>query len=288
MRNLFYTILSWFSVPFFFFYRNRLRVIAYHTVNDKVSFENQLRYIFENFNVISSQDLKQFLQKMKPLPKNSVLITFDDGDVSVLENAIPLLEKYNLPAILFVITDLIDSTKPFWWYEIEQLVDKKIAYSKVWEVKKIPNAERVVYLEELRTANPNNVNQNQLTTRELKLMHSKNVTIANHSHTHPMFDKSTRKELQSEMALSNSFLKENKFDHELFAYPNGNFDIQSEEILKESTIKYAFLFDHRLNKKAINPLRISRIRVNSDANLDEFKTKILGLHPILYHFNFIH
>jgi hypothetical protein len=34
---------------------------------------------------------------------------------------------------------------------------------------------------------------------------------------------------------------------------------------------------------AANPLRLSRLRVNSDTSLDRFDTVITGLHPALHH-----
>jgi peptidoglycan/xylan/chitin deacetylase (PgdA/CDA1 family) len=266
-------------------YKNRLRVLAYHTVNNPANFEKQLKYISAHFNVITPSQLKEHLDNHKILPKNAVLITFDDGDTSVLENGLPLLEKYKIPAILFIITELVGTSKPFWWYEIEQLLDKSIANSKVWEVKKIPNAERVAFLQEIRKANQKKITQRQLTLEELKLLHSKNITIANHSHTHPMFDKSTSEELDLEMKMTENFLVENGFEHELFAYPNGNYDLESEKILRKHSVKFAFLFDHLVNEKKINPLRISRIRVNTEDDLNEFKTKVAGQHSLIMNVN---
>jgi peptidoglycan/xylan/chitin deacetylase (PgdA/CDA1 family) len=285
MRNKFYIVLSWFTLPFLWFYRNRLRVLAYHTVNNPTNFEKQLNYISTHFTVITPIELKEHLYHNKKLLKNAVLITFDDGDSTVLENGLPLLEKYNFPATLFVITELVGTSKPFWWYEMEQLLDKSSANSKVWEVKKIPNAERVAYLDEIRNKNQRKITQRQLTLEELKLMQSKNITIANHSHTHPMFDKSTSEELDFEMQMTSNYLLENGFEHELFAYPNGNYDLESEKILKKHGIKFAFLFDHFINAKNINPLRISRIRVNTEDNLNEFKTKVTGQHSLIMNFN---
>ncbi len=281
MRNIFYRILSWFTIPFIGFSKKKLRVLAYHTVNDEVSFEKQLIYISKNFNVISSDDLKQHLLQNKALPEKALLITFDDGDISVLEKGLPVLKKYNLPAVLFVITELINTSKPFWWYEMEQLLDKKTADSKVWEVKKMTNTERLAYMDEIRSLSESQIKQRQLTTKELKLLHSSNITVANHSHTHPMFDKSTVEELESEMNMAHDYLKENGFAYEMFAYPNGNYDLTAEKVLSEKGIEYAFLFDHLINDRKINPLRISRIRVNAEDNLYEFKAKVSGLHSLI-------
>jgi hypothetical protein len=66
-----------------------------------------------------------------------------------------------------------------------------------------------------------------------------------------------------------------------FAFPNGNYDRRQEFLLEEAEISLAFLFDHKLNKKRIHPLRVSRIRVNTYDPMPEFKVRLSGLHSFL-------
>ena len=47
------------------------------------------------------------------LPERAVLITFDDGYRSVLEVALPWLERFGYPAVLFVPTDFVGGTNLF-------------------------------------------------------------------------------------------------------------------------------------------------------------------------------
>jgi hypothetical protein len=45
----------------------------------------------------------------------------------------------------------------------------------------------------------------------------------------------------------------------------------------------AFLFDHRLAPLPLRePLRISRLRVNSDTSTDRFRIILSGLHPTVH------
>ncbi len=141
----------------------------------------------------------------------------------------------------------------------------------------MPNSERVAYLNKLDP-----IFSRQLTTDDIFKMQSEKMFIGNHTHTHPMVDKCSSKELNDDLKLSKaSFEKWRLPGAEIFAYPNGNWDKISEEILKNNGVKMAFLFDHKLNKKDINPMRISRIRVNSDTELNEFKVKVSGFHSKL-------
>ncbi len=282
MKSVLYKFLDIFSILFL---REpvKLRVLAYHDIIDTDKFEDHVKFLVKSkYNIIGVNDLHEYLFDGKMLPKNSVLITFDDGDVSVLDLGLPILQKYDLPSVMFVITGLIDSDNTFWcrWVELAlQNQGKSYAESRlvVNSLKKMPNSERVAYLKKL-----NPIASRQLTTDDILMMQSEEMFIGNHTHTHPMVDKCSNEELNDDLKLSKaSFEKWQLPGGEIFAYPNGNWDKISEEILKNNGVKMAFLFDHKLNKKDINPMRISRIRVNSNTELNEFKVKVSGWHSKL-------
>lgn len=284
MKNLFYNILAVLGSIRFLSKDSNLKVLAYHEVLQPSLFEAQLKYLKSNYTVIGYQQLQDFLFNGITLPKNPLLITFDDGDFSFYENGYPLLKKYDLPAIQFVITDLIDTDSPFWWKEIEHYLGKEKGNEKVWSLKNEPNTVRVDFLNQMReniTSEP--LKQRQLNGEELLELHHNKIVISNHSHTHPMFNQCDKATLQKEMEQSITVLKNNNLDTLAFAYPNGNYSDVAEEVLRQNGVKMAFLFDHKVNKSEINPLRISRIRVNAHADLAEFKAKVSGLHSFLYH-----
>lgn len=70
------------------------------------AFEKQMHFLkVNNYNVISLEELGRLLKEKKDIPKNTVVITFDDGHLDNYENAYPILKKYGLPATMFVIVD---------------------------------------------------------------------------------------------------------------------------------------------------------------------------------------
>ncbi|WP_037321003.1 polysaccharide deacetylase family protein [Salegentibacter sp. Hel_I_6] len=256
-----------------------LHVLAYHTVRDSTNFEIHLSYLKKNYSVISVDQLLEWYKSNIKLPKKPMLITFDDGDLSVYQNALPLLKKYSLPAILFIVTNLINTEKPFWWDEIEYYLGKEEGNKKVWEVKTWPNSKREAFLEELRNNSSKPLlKYKQLTTAQLKEMQGADIMIANHSHTHPMFDQCTQEELESEIKSSIEILKDLGFTPDVFAYPNGNYSPDAENVLKKYGADKAYLFDHKINKKEINHLRISRLVVNDTTPLWKFKLILSGWH----------
>jgi peptidoglycan/xylan/chitin deacetylase (PgdA/CDA1 family) len=92
-------------------------VISYHrfskdktdltTVTEK-AFEEQMRFLKEHgYRIITMDELFDFLDFKKQIPKKSVVITIDDGWRSAYDIAFPILKKYGYPATLFVYTDFI-------------------------------------------------------------------------------------------------------------------------------------------------------------------------------------
>ena len=283
MRNLFYYFLSVFSDIFRRFYKTRLRVLAYHDVPKAELFAKQLKHLEKKYSIIGIPELLEYFNSEdKKLPDFPLLITFDDGDRSVLDYALPELTKHNIPACIFIITELINKNKTFWNKVVfSNEIKKGNSYArsrkKVNDLKLVSNMERLQLIKEYAP-----VYQNQLRTEELRFFENKNLFVGNHSHTHPMFNKCTEDEIMAELNNSKDFFKNsNVGNFQVFAYPNGNWDNASEDLLKTNDIKLAFLFDHKINAKQINPLRISRIRTNADMSVNELKVKVSGLHSVI-------
>lgn len=283
LRNLFYRLLKGSSFIFKNHYKERLKVLAYHDVTDSMTFQSHLKFLKKNYNIIDLEILEQSIFNNKALPDNPLLITFDDGDYSVLEKGLPILKVEGVPSVLFIISGLINTDEDFWWSRVEKSLIKENRtreeiQDKIKTLKVISNQERLNALGKFEFQK-----RKQLSKVDLKILHDNNVTIANHSHTHPMFNNCTKEELESELRYSKGFFKELGFGKaNIFAYPNGNFDEVAENVLIDKNIKLAFLFDHRINNIVLNPLRISRIRVNSDTALDEFISKVSGTHSFLH------
>lgn len=74
-------------------------------------FEEEMKYLKDNnYTSISITEYINFLKdKIKnPIPKKSIIITFDDGYISQYQNAFSILKKYNMTATFFIYADCID------------------------------------------------------------------------------------------------------------------------------------------------------------------------------------
>lgn len=65
---------------------------------------------YAGYNAISMDEYLCYREGKGTLPKNPVIITFDDGYTSNYEYAYPLLKKYDLKAIIFVIASRVGAT----------------------------------------------------------------------------------------------------------------------------------------------------------------------------------
>lgn len=284
MRKLFYYLLSLFSPLVKQFYRKNLRVLVYHEVPDSKIFQSHLNYLKSNYSLIDIPTLEKHLNKGTALPKFPLLITFDDAYYNIFENAIPHLVDRRIPACIFVVTSYVDSDKQFWWIQaVEEYKEKglssKIAQQKKWRLKNMENKERLAVLKKMEEKHTQ-----QISSRMLKELDSENIRFGNHTHTHPMLNQCTEKEVFNEIRSS-----QRKFDtwgisgKGILAYPNGNWNKEVEALIKTNNVEMAFLFDHKINAVNINKYRISRISTNATLPVPELKVKVSGLHSLIFH-----
>ena len=76
------------------------------------NFEQHLIFLKENYELISTQTLKERIIT-KNLTNRSICLTFDDGYFDNFSEALPLLQKYQIPATIFVCTGNIDTENEF-------------------------------------------------------------------------------------------------------------------------------------------------------------------------------
>jgi peptidoglycan/xylan/chitin deacetylase (PgdA/CDA1 family) len=273
----------------------RLTVLAYHGVDHPEAFRRQLDYLVQRTQPVSLDQVAAAMAGRGELPPRSVLLTFDDGHRSVLEAGLPLLRERGLPAVAFVVVGLLDGDEPFWWAEAEQLLARgglADGYhglgpaALVRRLKAVDDGERLAVLAELRrTARSPAPRMPQLRRDELALLEAGGVAVENHTVSHPCLPRCDDAKATAEVQRAHSTLRAVLGrEPRAFAYPNGDWDTRSEAALRDAGYALGFLFDHRVNRPApADPLRLSRVRVNSWTGLDRFATIVSGLHPALHH-----
>ncbi len=90
----------------------RMTVLLYHSVSDSPDFfavspdifDRQMRYVSERYAVVSLSRAFEHAAG-KCVERDSVAVSFDDGYRDFLTEALPILERYQIPTTVFVLGD---------------------------------------------------------------------------------------------------------------------------------------------------------------------------------------
>ena len=282
----------------------RLLVLAYHGVDDVEMFGSQMRELVRHRTPVTLGAVEASLRGGAPIERGSVLVTFDDGHRSVLEEGLPVLSDLAIPAALFVVTGLIGTDQPFWWNEVVDLVGKggridrvgahdpdpvdgpADASALVRHLRSVPNAARLAAIDQLRLSASRPADRcPQLQPDDLVQFEAGGIAIGSHSVSHPCLDRCPEAEIREELVGSREHL-ESMLGHPVvsLAYPNGNVDERVRRCAADAGYELAFRFDHRLQRAPIaDPLMVSRVRVDSNSPMARFRLLVSGAHSAIHH-----
>jgi peptidoglycan/xylan/chitin deacetylase (PgdA/CDA1 family) len=273
----------------------RLAALAYHAVPDPERFAAQLDWLQRHTRPVDEALVVEAVVDGRRLPDRAVLLTFDDGDRTVLEHALPQLEARGIPAVVYVVAGLVGTDTLPWTAEARRLwaaggrvegMDAADGRGLVRSLKQVPDDRRRTALDELRaTAAGPRPSEPQLTIADLRRLEAGGVAVGNHSLTHPCLPRCDDATVEHEVTEAHRLLTD-ALGHEprTFAYPNGDADDRAAAAVVGAGYAAGFVFDHRLSDvPPADPLRISRLRVSSDEGLDRFRIIVSGLHPALHH-----
>ncbi|MFQ5952972.1 MAG: polysaccharide deacetylase family protein [Candidatus Omnitrophota bacterium] len=108
------------ALSFYFFYMQPRRVVPilmYHSISDDKestlsvmpeNFSRQLEFLDRSgYSVISLDELVESINRGKTYLPKTVVVTFDDGYKDNFTNAFPVLKKYDMTAIIFLVTHYV-------------------------------------------------------------------------------------------------------------------------------------------------------------------------------------
>ena len=222
-------------------------------------FEWHLKYLKENYNVV------KFDYDWTQVTNGSVVLTFDDGYYDFYLNAYPLLQKYEIPATVFVSTANIGTKREFWWDRLERILwhsakipdqikvsDDYISCRTDEEIKESLSEIRIRlkedYTHEMRWEFLDELEQKCAGTREMRIedrtmneeelreiSESDFVTVGAHTMTHPALALQKPDICRKEIVGSGKQLEKiinKKVD--MFSYPFGNYDGRTANMVREA------------------------------------------------------
>ena len=272
-------------------------------------FEAHLKYLKDNYQVLTVREFCKLLESGERFPKNSVLLTFDDGYADNYLEALPILEKHQMQALFYIATGTLGTKREYWWDAVERIVllsgaksaqkqfqlndrvfnlhfsseqERKKTYEDLLPVlRKIPSVERDRIIDELAVlfnAQAGRETHRAMTFDELNSMHaSESAVIGVHTHGHPSLGALSAGEQLAEIKTSKTILEEKlgvKLKH--FSYPFGtylDYNDDTIQIVKELGFEFAAANYPDLVNKASNRFSFPRFLVR-DWDTNEFSKQL--------------
>lgn len=236
--------------------KQRLSILTYHRVlpsfdymrpNEPVAseFEWQMELLANHFNPISLSEALS-LMRYGELPKRAVCVTFDDGYADNEEIALPVLNRWKIPASVFVATDFLNGGRM--WndtviealriaegaifdlksgglgaYDISSPEQRRLAASTIIrEIKHWPPEKRANIVSWIISMVGQLPSDLMMSDDQVQNLSSSGIDIGAHTKSHPILSTLDLDQVKDELAGSKAYLEElvgRSVKH--FAYPNG-------------------------------------------------------------------
>lgn len=263
----------------------------YGLVISTETFREHCRMLKENYDIIGIEEAANFIKSGDSAKRPKALITFDDGYLDNYEEAFPILREMNLPATIFLPTEMIGKPEPlahdkaFWL--IKKAVERKTQIEKAFlnagiEEKTIVGinyntnvlelTDKIVYLpaiqrdavikelEETLSTDNYPKEYDLLNWQMVREMNQNKISFGVHSASHTVLTLENESEFESEITESKQLLEE-KLNQEIisFAYPNGKFNDKVRHQVINSGYKIAVSTEYLVNRRGGDAFTLGRV-----------------------------
>ncbi len=221
-----------------------MHILMYHLIQDLPSpmavppdrFAQHMELLATGpYTAVSEDDLHTMVARGLPLPANAVLITFDDGYANTVSTALPVLDRFGLPAAMAVCSGYLAADRP-----------RQVRHP-VQELADLDQVQQWV---------------------------ASGRTVAAHSYTHQRLTTASDLALAWQTAGDREVLAE-LLGHRprTFAYPYGAYDARVQRAVAE-LYPLALATDEHHRADLHHPYALSRIQVDPDWTLDAFRAAL--------------
>ena len=229
----------------------RFVILMYHMVSEPKTaaevkyacppkqFEQHLQMLLnEGFKPVSIDAVENYYTHQTRLPDKAFLISLDDGFEDNYSNAFPILQRYNIPAVIYLATGLLGKTNQ--WMNV-----------------------------------PTFSVRNMLSWTQIQDMAKQGIDFGSHTVTHPKLteldDDSVSKELiQSKQLIEAQLGAECRH----FAYPYGLMTEKTRELVRQAGFKTACSTRSGFNNAERDPFMLHRIEVYGNDSTWKLKQKV--------------
>jgi len=303
--------------------RDRAVVLMYHRVGpevdegsaafegmqvDPVTFNEQMAYLRQHFNILALDDMRRHLRNRTPFPRNSCLVTFDDGWKDNYTHAYPVLKRYEIPAVVFLSVGHIGKRTKFWPQRTFAALDairksggrnidfqvlhrnlrgavkfedigtwpeekfREEVREQIRILKKLPLKRIEPIVDELSACagtSPDEDGESFLSWEDVVAMSRGGIDFGSHGLRHEILTNIPPEEVREDVRVSKALLEERiRKNVYAFSYPNGNHDPVVRKHIGESGYEIAFGTSRGFAGPDDDPYSLNRVNVHDDVTRD--------------------
>jgi peptidoglycan/xylan/chitin deacetylase (PgdA/CDA1 family) len=275
--------------------------IPYYSTLSPLVFEAQMRFLRENFRVIS---LEQLCHELKHTSggRHGVAVTLDDGYSDLYTYALPILRKYEIPATIYLSTDCIETGEVAWYDRIflallvvpGEVIELPIGGKRrfilgspqqrvqlgteiVLALRRAPAADRDRFcaaLDQQVSLPGEKLAGRMLSWGQVHEMRSAGIFFGSHTLSHPVLSSLTAQDIQRELAESKRILEVRLGEPVLdFAYPFGKTDDYgplAQVIVASCGYRSAVTTNWGINTPGVDMHSLRRLRLGDERKAAKF------------------
>ena len=267
------------------------------------TFRAHLGYIKNYFQPVQLEDWGNICTNGRNRPGLSCAITFDDGWADNYEYAFPILQEFDMPATIFLVTDMIGTRNIFWPEMLARtlfsLVDAPKDYrnnpailwlqallpTNIRDFHRCPDTEELSsIINRAKSFTDEEIHQNLsaiISAHELEISPDKQslldwdqvlemtesglINIASHTRKHIRLGTSTPDSILADEIIGSKVVIEKMTGLKVnsFCFPNGDYSPQALKLVKEN-YRYAVTTRSGWNTCGSDPHLLQRVAIHED------------------------
>ena len=193
--------------------------------------EEDLKYIKDKgYTTVTITDLISYVYDNKPLPENPIVLTFDDGHYNNYGYLFPLLEKYDMKAVISIVGSYTDK-----FTETDE-ANLNYSYLRWKDIKELMDTGRIEF--QNHTYNLHSNTGKRIGTKKIK------------GETDEHYKSILKDDI---LKLQQEFKENTNYIPQCFTYPFGGISNASLDIIKELGFKASLSCEQGINKLTKNP-----------------------------------
>lgn len=218
------------------------------SVLEVAKFKEQMAYLHDNeWIAVPIEVFEEWKNAKKNLPTKVVVISFDDGYKSTIKYAYPILKKYNMNAVSFLITSRMKDLEVPWDASATQI----LSFQEM-------NATKDVF-------------SYQHHTHALHSYHSKKRKSYLETETADVVSKDL---IEGKRLIESNYTKAHEVSY--LAYPYGLYTQSNIDVAKSVGIRMAFTIEVGNVQMSDDPYKMKRQRIHSAHTLKKFEKLVQG------------